>query len=64
MQAKKNCNFVHKLYPTQFPENDMRIIKDCVQNTEGFTFHNSVKFTTGQEITPTIKITIQITTLK
>ena len=45
---KKNCNFVHKLFPTQFPENDIKIIKDYVQQAEGLTFHNSVKFTVYQ----------------
>ena len=48
----KNCNFVHKLFPTQFSENDIKIIKDYVQQTEGLTFHNSVKFTGDNNETP------------
>ena len=44
---KKNCNFVHKLFPTQFPKNNIKIIKDYVQQIEGLTFHNAIKFTTG-----------------
>ena len=46
-KQKNNCDFVHKLHLTQFPENDIKIIKYYVQQTEGLTFHNSVKFTTG-----------------
>ena len=30
---KKNCNFVHKLFSTQFSENDIKIIKDYVQQS-------------------------------
>ena len=47
MQIKNNCNCIHKLYLTRFLENDIKIIKDYVQTTVGFTFHNSVKFTIG-----------------
>ena len=49
---KKNCNFVHKLFPTQFSENDIKIIKDYVHQVEGLTFHNLVKFKGDNNETP------------
>ena len=46
-KQKNNCNFVHKLYSNQSPENEMKMIKYYAPNTEDLTFHNSVKFTRG-----------------
>ena len=46
-KQKNNCNLVHKQYSNQFPENEMKMIKDYAANTEDITFNNSVKFTRG-----------------
>ena len=36
----ENCNFIHAVWPTSFPKEDVDIIKDFVAKTEGLSFAN------------------------
>ena len=36
----ENCNFTHAVWPSSFPKEDVEIIKDFVEKTEGLSFTN------------------------